>query len=348
MSIHNLPIEILDAICQLVRPTDLVTLATTHPKIHPVAQRLLYRHLSISSTSRNLSAVITLAKKPHVAQYVRSFSIRLDPYSTVFNSYYRHLATALSAMSELTSLDIFLDPSVSWVLQGTPASVYPRLLHFACSFSFDSYVANFLNKTHALVELEVDSVPVPSPLSVASLPAASLPCLSQFIGSSHVAESIVPGRPIESVHLNSGDLTEGVVESLAKSTAHVVMLGATTSSLPVPLLRLLAEHMRHLVYLRMMTTYNFSEAPDVVSPLAIVATSHRSTTIIAQPFYENVANALASLPDLQTFELSGMHWGSSRKANEDTGRIWQSKPLSSSFGTTDTAEDEPYPDFFAY
>lgn len=44
-----------------------------------------------------------------------------------------------------------------------------------------------------------------------------------------------------------------------------------------------------------------------------------------QSFYENVAQALAALPNLQAFELSGMHWGSLME--EDTERVWQSKPF---------------------
>jgi hypothetical protein len=44
-------------------------------------------------------------------------------------------------------------------------------------------------------------------------------------------------------------------------------------------------------------------------------------------FYRNIANALTLLPELNTFELSGMHWGSSPKTVDKEGRIWQSQPL---------------------
>jgi hypothetical protein len=49
-------------------------------------------------------------------------------------------------------------------------------------------------------------------------------------------------------------------------------------------------------------------------------------------FYENVAKALTALPDLTAFELSGMHWGSCKKSDDNKKRVWQSKPLSSEFG----------------
>lgn len=268
MYLQDLPVELLDGICQYVFPSDLVALSRTSAIFYPVAQRCLYRHLSISSISRNSAVVITLARKPQIAQFVRTFAIRLDPFSFPFQSFYRHLSTALSSMHELTSLDVFIDSNASWVLGGEPNTNYTRLQHFACSFPFDSHVAQFLSTTPALLELELDSIPtvslLPSP-PTPSVPPTSLPRLGQFIGSSQAAKAIVPGRPVQSIHLNSGDMTEDVVECLAAATAPVVVLGASTSSLPVPLLEVISQHMSHLVYLRMMTTYNFSEAPDAVS-----------------------------------------------------------------------------------
>lgn len=54
-----------------------------------------------------------------------------------------------------------------------------------------------------------------------------------------------------------------------------------------------------------------------------------SATLISavQEFYEQVANVLSSFTELNAFELSGMHWGSERKQDDDTKRVWQSKPL---------------------
>ncbi|RDB23304.1 hypothetical protein Hypma_009579 [Hypsizygus marmoreus] len=319
---HHLPIELLDGICQLVQPTDLVALARTSSAIYPVAQRLLYRHLAISPASHNLGVVVTLARKPELAQHVRTFALRLDCL-TGFTSFYRLLAVALSNMTGLTSLDLFVDPSTSWVLQNTHRSTYPRLLHFGCSFPLDSHVAHFLNKTQALLELELDEISESDSLHMPSLDIESLPQLSQFVGSSHTAKAIVPGRPVQSIQLHSGDLSETDVVTLAESTADVVILGATTSSLPVPLLESLALRMPHLVYLRVTTTYNFSEAPDVT-------------------FYEHIGATLASLSDLEGFELSGMHWGSSPKAINDEARVWQQPLVSDIVAPEDAALDSEF------
>ena len=75
----------------------------------------------------------------------------------------------------------------------------------------------------------------------------------------------MPGRPVESIHLNSGDLTEDVVESLAKSTARVLLLAAATTSHSLGPIGTLAQCMDHLDHLKIITTTNFPEPPDAVS-----------------------------------------------------------------------------------
>lgn len=265
MSFQSLPPELLDAVSSHLFPADLSSLSQVCAYVSPVAQRLLYRHVSLSPAFHNLGVVITLAKKPAIARFVRSFSINLYSNTPLFRAFYRHLALALESMTALTHLTLLIDSQASWVLPGAHARTFPRLIHFACSFSFDSHVVNFLEKTDALLELEVDSMS-PRSLITPALPVTFIPKLAHFAGSTHAAQAVVPGRPVESIHLSSGDLTESVVNSFAQSTATVTVLGASTSSLPLPLLQLFSKSIPHLVYLRMTTSYNFTEAPDVVSP----------------------------------------------------------------------------------
>jgi F-box-like len=343
MSLLHLPVELVDLIFHRVLPADLVALSRLCSSIYPVAQRLLYRHLSISS--RNVGAIITLAKMPHLAHHVRSFAVRLD-LSTFFKSFYHRLATALSNMTEVVSLELFVDPGASWVLLGTRHSVFPRLQHLACSFPLDSHVVEFLSNAEALLELEVDGISSPRTFPIPTLPVKSLPRLCGFKGSSHAATAIIPGRPVESIHLSSGDLTQDDITLLAQSTAHVAILGATTNSLPVPLLQSLTHHLPHLIYLRIMTTYIFSEGPDVVR-LSYGHYSHNVLRQFSQTFYQNIADALTSLPNLRAFELSGMPWGSSLKTTENERRVWQSLPLINNFGaTSETSLDEDLPSDF--
>ncbi|KAF9534405.1 hypothetical protein CPB83DRAFT_756487 [Crepidotus variabilis] len=299
-----LPTELIDNICVYLSPNDLASSARVSSTFRHVAQRVLYRHVALDSFSRNLSCVLTLAHSPQLARNVRSFAIRLNQFSGHLNAFYRSLAVALSNMSELSSLEVFTDQAASWVMRND--QIYPRLRRLACSFHLDPNVVHFLNKTHNVVELEVESIPPSSQKADIHLRSEALPRLAQFTGSSHAAQIIVPGRPIEHIHLNSGDLTEEVAENLAKSTAPILVLGAATSSHSVSLIGTLTRCMEHLVHLRIVTTYNFSDAPDAT-------------------YFANIADALTSLPDLQTCEIWGLHWISSKKSFYDESRVWQSE-----------------------
>ncbi|KAG2137990.1 hypothetical protein DEU56DRAFT_945746 [Suillus clintonianus] len=308
---HSLPVELLDTIAQYLSSSSLAALAQTCSTLRPVAQRVLYCTVSASVWSQNLCVVDTLAKKPHVARFVRSFYIVIDSLAPVFLAFYCQLTKAILNMSELTSLSLLVDSSVSWVLKEASSHIhFPHLLHFTCSFSWDENVARFLDRTPSLLELEVDSIP--TMFTRDSLPPylapTSIPQLEQFIGSSRTAELIIPGRPLRSIHLNGGGLLEDDIPLLACSTVPVVILGAVTNAPPVPFLETLRRHVPHLIYLRVMSTKDIFKVPTA-------------------EFYEQVANILTSFTELSAFELSGMHWGSQPNQNDGAKRVWQSAPL---------------------
>ncbi|KAJ7781479.1 hypothetical protein B0H16DRAFT_621694 [Mycena metata] len=302
-----LPVEILESVFRFLPHPALAVVARAGPALHPLALRVLYRVLSVSNAPHDAppSVVCTLANRPDIARHVRSFALALDHSDSLFHS---QLATALSAMPALVSLDIFTDAG-SWVLPHT--LVYTQLHHFACSFSLDSRVAAFFNQCTALESVQVDSTSWESPLVPASLPR-----LAEFTGSSSAAAVVVPGRPVESIHINSGELTEDLVLALAQSTAMLTVLSITTNSAPMPLLKMLGQHLPHIMYLRITSTCNLPAPP---------------TTI----FYEEVAEALAFFPSLESFELSGMYWPSSKQPH-DPQRVWQSQP----FTTESDPQDE--------
>ena len=322
----SFPAELIDQVAHYLHVTDLVALSTINSYVYPLAQRWLYRQITINYSSNNLSVVFTLAQNPHLARYVRIFSIRLGSCS-VLSSFYHLLRTALSNMSQLTSLDIFLDHAASWVMQTSDDSTYNCLERFASSFHIDRLI-HFLRKTNALLELEVDSLPLSSATVAPSLVANALPKLNQFTGSSQAAQCIVPGRPVESIHLNSGDLTEDVAESLAKSTAHVSLLAATTTSHSVALILTITQCMNHLVHLIILTSVNFSEPPDAVSTYTILTLfSYFSHHLSLQSYFVNISDALRSLHDLRTCEIWGTHWVSSKNNFHDVETVWEPEPF---------------------
>ncbi|KAI6151863.1 hypothetical protein BKA82DRAFT_124520 [Pisolithus tinctorius] len=312
MSLQGLPIELVHIIAQDLDIHTLAALAQTCSSFCLVAQSLLYRRISVSAWSRNLSVVPLLAKRPDIARHVRSFYIAVDSPPTVFSVYYGLLAKAIQNMSELTSLNLLVDSGVSWVLkEACTHTSYPYLTHFTCSFPFDENVIQFLGKTPSLLELEADSIPSTFALNPlgASLPPTTIPLLEHFIGSPRTARALVPGRPIKSLHLNGSALTEDDIVLLARATSPIVVLGAAINSSPVPFLEHLHRYLPHLAYLRIMTMQTMHEPP-------------------APEFYEQVADVLASFPELSAFELSGMHWGSQQKRGDGSKRVWQSSPLS--------------------
>lgn len=263
MSLQALPLELVLAVALHLPSNALPALALTCSTLSDIAQRVLYRHLSASTRSRNLALVALLAKKPHIARHVRSFYIALDSAAPIFSRFYASLANALHNMSELYSLHLLIDSSATWVLRDHPP--YPNLVHFTSTFALDHNLVHFLQLTPSLRELELDSIPtIPHPPSP-SLPNSSIPRLEQFIGSSRAANLIVPGRPVTSIYLDASILAEDDIPLLARSTAPVLVLSTVINSSPVPFLQRLHRHLPHLAYLRVMSTQNLCQPPSPVS-----------------------------------------------------------------------------------
>ncbi|KAK0206292.1 hypothetical protein DFS33DRAFT_1459948 [Desarmillaria ectypa] len=330
-SILDLPIELLDSICSHLNPCYLLSLLKVCSRVSPVAQRRLYRTIFAAPAAQNLSVVLTLAKNSLLAEYVTSFSINLDSQPSLFLSFFRHLAVALGNMTNLVHLCVFVPPRVSWILLPIKSSHYPSLSHFSCSFPFNSHVATFLKATPSLLKLEVDTLsPSFQHDYLDPLPPCSVPHLSHFTGSSQAARTIVPGRPVQSLRINTGHVDDSVVDAITQSTADVTVFEATTTSFPASLLHLLSQRLHQMVYLRISSTCNFSGLPDTA-------------------FYEDIANALTKFPALEVFELSGMLWGSIKTDQKQVGRIWQSRPLDTDFGREEGAESiDSYSDFSYY
>lgn len=347
-----IPAELRDRVCAFLPKNDQLALAATSSAFLPVAQRRLYRHLAVSPAAHNLPVIAVLARNPQLARLVRTLSVNVPHGAGLLNAFYRDLATALSLMTELIDLEMSIDPAASWVLSHTRNTMFSRLTRFSSTFPFDSHVTNFLERIPALTELELDPDPVSSHTeTIAPLSPSILSALSEFTGPSHVARAVVPGRPVQSIHITSGDLTTETVQSLKAATADIVMLCASTSAQPVPFLQSLTLHLPRIVYLRLMTTYTFTEAPDAVSFFLSNCCSSPSLIASIQAFYESVANALNTLPALVTFELSGMHWGSYTTPQEGDKRVWQSQPLTAdSPSEADVVIDDDlyFDEFFAY
>jgi hypothetical protein len=349
----SLPHELLDNVCSYLPATDLLTCTRSSSSLAHIAQRHLFRNVSLGATTKNPLIVLLLARNPRLARCVRTFQIRLEPRSPVFRSFYDVLATALENMTGLTSLELHLRSCSSSVLRRAtwnPDVLYPRLRQFTCSLPFDANVVDFLSKAPNLDSLSLDHIPTPGDRPLTPfIPSVVVPHLTQFAGPQHAALALVPGRPLTSIQLHDGDLTEDIAETLAGTTSTLLFFSASTSSPPLPILRSIRNSMNELMFLRLMNTQKFLDVPDRVS-FPRVNCASTSTDVFTQTFFLEAADVLYDILNLTAFELCGMHWNSSKQKISETEerRIWTT-PYEITFSppTNSTEFDDSEP-FFAY
>ncbi|KAH8106245.1 hypothetical protein BXZ70DRAFT_427008 [Cristinia sonorae] len=331
MSFTALPPELLDDIFHSLPTSSLLALATTCSSFTPSADRILYRHIALSSHTHNLNAVHTLASHPALSSLVRTFTLDVDDADPTTADFYVALQRALRHMEGLTSLELNVGINESWVLKcGDRESAYPSLQHFSTSVIFDVNTISFLLRTPSLLSLQLSSSVSPSDVAALEIPTEAIPELESYTGPASLLRHLSP-RPLTTLLL-SDDLaiddvqylssaarapssSAGTVASCcmtipdgcARPPTDVQVLSAITSASPAVMIEALAEACPHLTCLRVMTTCAFWEAPDL-------------------SFYNRIAQTLSTLPSLTAFELSGMHW--------------ESRPKSSVTGILDVSEKE--------
>ncbi|EIW62112.1 uncharacterized protein TRAVEDRAFT_163902 [Trametes versicolor FP-101664 SS1] len=379
MELAALPVELLDAILAPLAPnaSSLAAAALSCAAINPSATRLLYRHLALSEYAHNTSVIRLLATRRDLAGLVRTFSVHLGDADPAARPMYSDLQRALARMTNLTSLALYVDASASWILSPPQAQkseksnilhpeppFYPRLEHLTCNFPLDAHLAAFLGQVPSLISLQLSSflsdADVHSEPEPAHVHPSHIPLLEAYTGPARVLPAL-SSRPLRAVHL-SGDLTldllppnasapsaeeamphlrqSGAIPDLDQSSraststdadtdtgALLQVLSAMTSAAPAELLETLALAYPNLVCVRLMTTRALWDLPDLA-------------------FYSRIADTLSTLPHLTTFELSGMHWQSRRKA-EPAAAVeteWISPPVSpraAELPPPDIDDDEP-------
>jgi len=324
MSLSVFPTEVLNTICLHLPDLDLLSVAGSNSTLCAISQRLLYRHISVILAAPDPGVVNTLAARPAISRYVRTFSLTLHGEHSA--EFYHLLMLALAGMTELESLNLLIGPDNGWILKGCNNEVieYPRLRHFSCSFPFDQNVTDFLQRTPNVIELELHTTTAPPSYVLPHFPSTSLPLLSHFQGPSRVAELIVPGRPLQALYLSSGVLDQSLLSRLARSTSPIILLDAITNTTLVSYLEAVANNLPSLSYLRLTTMLPFDDHPDAT-------------------FFEQVSRVLNKMPELVSFDFSGMNW-SSWLAHDDSlsdgKRIWQSRPPSPTFPSSDVRDEE--------
>ncbi|KAH8113428.1 hypothetical protein DFH11DRAFT_1775303 [Phellopilus nigrolimitatus] len=334
MALAVLPLDILDALCLFLAPQDLTALAAASKRVSPFAHRYIYRSVALHSLPQAVRYLRSLRARPDLAPHVRVLSLRLDPHAPVLHAFVSLLAAVLPALANLSSLDLVIPPAASRALFAAEArgALYARLRHFSCNLPLDDpAVCSFLQRLPAARELQLgeraggagaSKTPTPA-LPAPVLPASALPRLALFMGPSDAAAALVPGRPLESVHLYSGELTDAVVAALARSAAPITVFGAFTHALAPATLQGLAAGLPHLHHLRIMTMYHHAaHQPD-------------------EMFYGQVVQILSTLPELATAELAGIRWAPRKdaKASRAGARV-KSKPSAAAAAAAAAARNE--------
>ena len=259
MAPFTFPPELLDSICCHLPTNDLLAVARANYTLNAVAQRTLYRSISITPAANNLSVLSTLAARPHTATHVRTFSLTV--HNEQPHTFYTLLAKALEHMSELTSLSLVLDADASWVLNS--GTRYLSLASFASSFPLDSNLADFLSRTPAIVELQVGSA-LANDQSEINFPPASIPNLASFTGPHNTARLVVPHRPVEALFLSEVISDDSIFGQLSLSTSNITIFDAVVDLGLLQCVAAISQTMPSLHYLRLMTVAPLDEHFDPV------------------------------------------------------------------------------------
>lgn len=266
MDVATLPIEVVDEVCDFLAVSDLLSLCITNTTFCASAQRLIFRNISLNSSRTAIGCLRSLSSSVRLAAHVRSFSLRLDDSTGLLRGFLQTHRIALSMMSNLESLDINLPTSASWVLLASKSAIYPRLTRLSCNFTLDASVSEFLGRAHALTQLQL-GVCASNNTPMSSSPSPSLPRLHRFIGSCEDAVCVVPGHPLQVVHLHSGELNLGVLKALSQSTEPIEAFEAFNCPLTISMLSSIASNLPRLRHLRLMSMYHSYEQHDAVSSI---------------------------------------------------------------------------------
>ena len=289
----SFPPELLHSIFSLLPIPDLLSVALASYTLNAVANRSLYRSISLTPATHNLSALNTLATRPHIATHVRTFSI------TIHNQHPNSLlALALEQMTELTSLTLFLDADASPVLNSNAR--YLNLTSFASSFPLDSNLVDFLNRTPSILDLQVGAALPSNDQVQINLPQTSIPSLARFTGPYHTAKIIVPERPVEALFLSQVISDDSIFGQLSHSTSNITIFDAVVDLGLLPCVTAISKTMPSLHYLRLMTVAPLDESFDQVCPFTHPQFHFRQLTLFF--FFP-----LVPLPT--TFRRSRVHVG---------------------------------------
>ncbi|KAF6751282.1 hypothetical protein DFP72DRAFT_907987 [Ephemerocybe angulata] len=295
MSLSTLVPELVSRILINLNLNDVRALSSSCFRLRIASEPTLYKTIVISRHSLPLLSI--LLHKPQLAAYVRTVKFLVAPDSQAIQSCLSSLevaSLALAQMRGLVSLSISIPPqSSSTVLPIGSTAFFPDLRDLQLSFKLDSHLVEFLTRTPGLTCLKLDQaedIPPQASLPPILLPNTLLPNLTSISGPVALVQALVPGRPVSSIFITSGNLTNAAVTQIGLSSAAISTLDAKISSAPIPIIQELVISAPHLTHLRLATTYDlWLDFFNVV-------------------FIDQVKTVLSGLGQLRTANIAGLIW----------------------------------------
>lgn len=261
----RLPNEILDNIANsnAISEKDLSALSRVNSGLLQISRRILYRSTSIRLTPGPDAFLPAFLANSDIGSFITSFSFTcpFDPSACL--PVYQHLARALRGMPNAVAVDLQVFPGASWILKDVQ---WPLLRSLRCSFHFDPHVATLLSHSVHLHSFEMSMSPHGRPGDYPPFSKRSCPSLAHFMGPPKVAALLVPGRPVERLHMLGMELTGAILDKLAASTRSVEVLEANVDPAHLPaVIAHLRSTMPRISFLRLA-----SRIPvDLVSPFKV-------------------------------------------------------------------------------
>ncbi|EJD01709.1 uncharacterized protein FOMMEDRAFT_22071 [Fomitiporia mediterranea MF3/22] len=309
--VPSLPMEIFHQIFENVPRTTLTSVARTNTSFNEVSEKLIYRHLELTTISQAIQCFQTLQKKPQAAKSVREFVIMIRDTRSCVQNLGPLLSTVLRSMTQLTSLHVAIEGPYLPALNGC---TFPRLTTF-------SSIADLSPNPTPLVEFFIRH---PTITSVClggetpsndpslrnappfSLPPSALPSLTSYMGSRRLASIFVPGRPVKRItlawHSQNVELeVRCIVPPLGQASVPVASFSVATPGWSPMLIRALAMCLPSLQSLRLhnVSADYYNEA-ELFAALTSVLHLFSDLTRLELPCHRNIRSVLDADTEART------------------------------------------------
>ncbi|KAH8118847.1 hypothetical protein DFH11DRAFT_704260 [Phellopilus nigrolimitatus] len=293
---QTIPVEIFYHILENVPRNSLTSVARANTSLNEVSEKLIYRHLELTTIPQALRCFQTLQEKPSAAQSVREFVIMINGPRNHVVDFGPLLNSALRSLTHLTALHLAIEGPYASSLD---KCTFPRLTAFSSIVDLSPDwlpMADFLNRHPTIINLCIGGE---SPGQSFALAPSALPALQAYMGSRRLAPAIVPRRPVSRItlawHAPNVELEVGcIVPFLAMSSVTTQSFSCATPGWSSVLIRAIATYLPKLQSIRLhnISTDYHNEA-EAFTTLTEILSSFTNLTRLELPCHKNIRSILS-------------------------------------------------------